>query len=1809
MTVSIPGYRILDGLYQSHTSTVYRAKRDADDLTVVIKILTEDYPSPRQIFRYQHEYEISHSLGELKGVIRALGFEKTETSCALVMEDIGADSLKVMMGREKFSVEEVLSLGVLIAQHLGEIHSANVIHKDLNPANIIYNPNTGELKIIDFGISSALTRESPSITCPEVLEGTLPYISPEQTGRMNQSVDYRTDFYSLGATLYEMLTGRPPFEAHDSLEMIHCHIAKPPVAPHYRNVEVPKPLSDIVMKLLAKTPDRRYKSAWGIKADLEECLGQFRATGDIVAFPIAQKDISDRLTIPQKLYGRKQETERLLSGFEQVTRSGGRAIVLISGHSGIGKTALVREIYKPMTLQRGYYISGKFDQFLRNMPYTALINAFQQLIRQLLAEPEESINAWKKRLLDALGISAQVIVDIIPDLELILGRQPAVDVLSPSESQNRFMLLFQKFFGVFARKDHPLVLFIDDLQWADPASIKLVSTLMTSPDDLCFYFLGAYRDNEVNPGHPLFLMLSEIAKIAAMVNEITLGPLAFEHVSELLCDTFYCTAEKAFDLTELILAKTIGNPFFINEFLEVLYAEELVKYRQDLGAWDWNLGKVRAREISDNVVELMGAKIQKLSGETQEALKLAACIGVQFDLEILSGYLKKSPKEAFQLIFPAIAAGLLIPLGEEYKWLELATPLQGQGQGGPILFKYSHDRIKHAAYSLLSDAQRTEIHRKLGLSLLQRNPPEQDDHALFDIVSHLNLALSLLETADDKRQLAQLNAMAGKKAKESAAHDSAMRCLHIALDLLGPTGWEQDYELTVTVHQEAAESACLSGDLAGMSRLTEVLLNKTRTLLEKVRAYEIRIEAFIGEHRVPEAVQTGLAVLRLLGLKLPERAGTHHALLGLVKTKIRLLGKRIEDLVDLPEMTDPVKLAQIRIMRCIATAVYYADPKLMPVMLFAQVNTLLKYGNCSLSPSVFGSWGIVLSGALHDYRTAHEVGKVAIRLLDRWPSTKHRCRTMFLVNTFVKHWNEHLRNTLHDFQESYQIGMLAGDLEYAALSAHQYGHHSFYLGRDLVQLEQELIRYSEAIRQLRQGIPLTLNSIFHQSTLNLLGRSSDPCLLVGTAFDEQKMLPILQESKEGTAIFAVYYHKMMLCTFFRRYREVLELLAVGLPYIDAIRGFFAISRVAFMHALAGLQLYEEASAAERKQFLKVAGQSLSKLKTWSRFAPMNHHHLYCLLKAELCRVRGKDIKAVEWYEQAVDEARKNEYLQEEALASELMADFYISRAKTNVGKAFLGDARFAYLKWGAAAKIKEMEERHGQFMPRAGLPTTLSTSTVQSISVQTTTSKRTTNPLDMESVLKATQNISGEIVLDVLMDKLMKVVIENAGAEKGFLILRKDDSLTIEAQIDLERSNDTIVASVSIDQCEGLSNSIARYVSRTKEKVVLGDAANEGSFVQDPYVVANRPKSVLCIPIQRHGELVAILYLENNQATDAFTPIRVEVLTVLSVQAAISIDNARLYSKLEKALVEAKESARVKSEFLARTSHELRTPLNSIINLPEGLLTLFHSQNVAICSTCQEIFELESGETVNAASVCPACSADGSLALQKRWSFDGELGELPRHLENVVTSGRHLLKVVDDILDISKLEAGKMVVRPEEIKLQDVFRDIYAQASPLSAQKGIPLTVPTVSLTEVLVADRVKLVQIFLNLIGNALKFSDEGSPVDLTVELTPDKVVICVRDKGIGIPKHEQKKIFDSFHQAEAGATRKYGGTGLGLTITKQLVELHGGRLWVESVEGKGSDFFVELPKRGMMMTLSHVGTGKSANAFDKSETEGART
>jgi predicted ATPase len=983
------GYQILAKIYESSKSLVYRGIREEDNKAVILKFLKEDYPTPEEIVRYKQEYEITHSLS-IEGVVRAYSLEKYQNYRVIIFEDFGGESLKFLMNNNAFALKEFLFLAIKIAEILGEIHSSHIIHKDINPSNIVFNPYTKQLKIIDFGISTILSRENPTIKNPNILEGTLAYISPEQTGRMNRSLDYRTDFYSLGATFYELLTHQLPFDATDAMELVHCHIAKQPIPPHELNPEIPLAVSAIVMKLLAKTAEERYQSAWGIQSDLEECLVQLQNNKQILYFPLGRHDNSDKFQIPQKLYGREAEVKTLLAAFESMvsrqssvvigqeistTDNGQRTtdkskMMLVSGYSGIGKSALVQEIYKPITERRGYFISGKFDQFGRNIPYSAIVSAFSDLVRQLLSETEASLAQWREKILTAFGANGQVIIDVIPEVELIVGKQPAVPELAPAESQNRFNLVFQDFIRVFTQPEHPLVMFIDDLQWVDVASLKLIKFLMTAPDNQYLFLIGAYRDNEVIEVHPLMLTVDEIRQAGVRVDRIFLSPLDLSNVNQLISDTLNSPPDKTIPLAELVLFKTGGNPFFMNEFLKSLYAEKLIKFDfTSKGGWQWDLELLKARDITDNVVELMASKIQKLSASTQRVLQVAAAIGNQFDLQTLAIVLEKSQKETALDLHEAVAENLVLPLSDAYKAIEeweLGTgdkedkgtrensrdrelPITTHQSPITIEYKFAHDRIQQAAYSLIPTQDKQAVHWQVGQLLLHNTPPQVLQQKIFDIVNHLNFGFEFNAVQSQRDELAQLNLIAGKKAKASAAYEPAWNYLRVGMDCLSADSWLRQYDLTLALHVEAAEAAYLNGNFEEMDRLAAVVLQQAKILLDKVNVYEIKIQACTAHNKPLEAVKTALSILRMLGINFPKKPTQIDILLKLVRTKLRLAGKRIEDLIELPEMTDPYKLAAMRILSDVASAAYFAAPELFPLIVFEQVNLSLEHGNTAAS--------------------------------------------------------------------------------------------------------------------------------------------------------------------------------------------------------------------------------------------------------------------------------------------------------------------------------------------------------------------------------------------------------------------------------------------------------------------------------------------------------------------------------------------------------------------------------------------------------------------------------------------------------------------------------------------------------------------------------------------------------------------------------------------------------------------------------------------------------------------------------------------
>ncbi len=1788
--ISLPGYHILDTIYNAEDCEVVRATREPDGLRVVLKILAIDVPTPRDILRYRQENAILSALGDIPGVIRVHELVETGQRMALVLEDFDGTPLSELIGDGGVPLPKLLPLAIQAAAILGQIHDAGVIHKDINPSNILHNLDTGQVKIIDFGLSRMLNRENPALGHLHGLEGTLRYISPEQTGRMNRSLDYRTDLYSFGATLYELLLGEPMFVTQSVLELIHSHIARSPLPPHEVDPGIPRVVSDIVMKLLAKTPERRYQSAHGLKLDLETCQQLLAKKGQIPHFVIAQKDASDRLNIPQKLYGRQAEQSLLLEAFERMTLQGSREVVLISGKPGIGKTSLVQEIYRPMTQHRATYVAGKFELLQRNTPYFGLLAACMQLTRSLLSEQEEEIHRWRERVLAAVSPNGRVLTDFIPEFELLLGQQPEVPALGPTESENRFFHVFSKLIGALATREHPLILFLDDLQWADAASLKLLVKLLNSPEELCLFFIGAYRDNEVSEAHPLMLAVREFV-LRCAVSQLRLEPLASEHIAELVGDTLHAPVKDVMPLVEQIMAKTQGNPFFVSEFLESLSTKKLLAYDVNVGAWRWDLERIRTHGFTENVVDLLAEKFARIDPSCQQALGAAACLGHKFHLDILALFLERTPKHTLKALYPAIRSGLIFPLGDAYCGVEHDT--LGQHSLHQVEFRFAHDRIHTTAYAQLSEREKLEAHKKLGQTLLEYHPPTRSDAFLFEITNQLNAAIPLITLTEERLQLARLDLLAGIKAKSTVAYEQALRYLLSASGLLEPDGWEKEYALMLDIATEAAEAAFLCTDFERMVELADSVIAHAATPMEKLRPYQVKIWGQLALNNPVEGIRTALQVLGLLGMRFPEVPSTLQVVAALLGAKLQLKRRGARSLLDLPEMADQKVSAAIQIMRSMTAALFQANPKLHVLMMCKQLQLLFRYGNCAWSGSICASFGILFASLLDDLDSADQMGQLAMLLSERFPSAALKARTGYVYNCFEAHVRGSLSSTLKPLQEGYVLGLQTGDLEYAAFNAHIYCQHAFFQGMELAALEKEMRIYSERIQNLKQQKLLSYNQTLHQVLLNLLGRGETPWVLTGEVMNEPEYIVRMQEAKDLSGLAGLYLEKLQLALVFEQPQEALQNAEACRAVLPSVRGMFLFTRFFAYDSLARLACYSSASPAERKGLLRAVATNQRKLHKRAEYSAENHLHLYLFVEAERCRIKDDLLEAMRLYDQAIETASQNRFLNDLAMIQERAAEYYLRLGRAQISKSYLLEARASYLKWGAAGKVSHLEKKYEAFLVKdrpsshksvsTNKPAqqTLSASATMSTSLSSTT-HQTSGSIDFESVIKATQTISGQIVLADLLDSLIRIAIENAGAEMGALVFENEGRLLIEAHFDLSKDDSVSVVAVPLESSKTVCANIIRYVFRTRDSVVLCDAANEGNFVQDNYVQEQRPKSVMCIPILRSKRVVGVLYLENNQAADVFSSERVAVLDVLSAQAAISLENARLYKRLEDALFKAQEAARIKTEFLATISHELRTPLNPIINFSEGMIEEFSRVEAAHCAECDNWFELDPGERIEEGSECSVCSRRGSLRQGPRDKCGADEEICLQNLRIIKDTSTHLLSLVEDLLESSSLELGKASLHAEEIPIGTLVEEVVLSLQSNADKNSVALVSSPVPAELRLVGDRVKLKQILSNLINNAIKFSPREGRIDIRAQsIDPEHIRLAVSDQGIGISKEHQAVIFEPFRQIDGSATRKFGGAGLGLAIVKRLAELHGGNVHVESEPGKGSTFFVDLPLR----------------------------
>jgi PAS domain S-box-containing protein len=1112
-------------------------------------------------------------------------------------------------------------------------------------------------------------------------------------------------------------------------------------------------------------------------------------------------------------------------------------------------------------------------------------------VRQLLTETELQLQQWREEIGCALGANGQIIIDVIPDVELIIGKQNPIPKLPPTEAKNRFNLVFQNFIQVFCQKEHPLVLFLDDLQWADTATLQLLQLIMNHANTQYLFLVGAYRDNEVSATHPTMLTLSEMNKQGVIINHLSLSPLNLNQVNEFIANTLKTECIYTQRLAELVWEKTQGNPFFIKEFLKSLYAEQFLKFDTNFGAWFWDVEQIINRSITDNVVELMTEKIQRLSESAIKKIQLAACIGNQFDLKTLSVINEKSQKETANELWDAIQARLILPIGDDYKFLQTNRELNEL----KITYKFTHDRIQQAAYSLIALDDKQAVHWKVGQLLLQNASPQVLQQKIFDIVNQLNFGIQAIDVQLERDKLAQLNLIAGKKAKATSAYKPAWNYLKIGRDCLSVNSWLFQYDLTLELYVEAAEVAILTGNFEEMENLTSVVLQQAKTLLDTVKVYEVKIQACTVQNKPSEAIEIALSVLKLLGIRFPRNPNKLDILIELVRTKFSLPGKRVENLINLPEMTDPYKLAVMRILSDVFSAAYLAAPKLFPLLVLKQVNLSIKYGNTTVSTYAYATYGLIISGeAVGDIETGYQFGQLALRLVDKFNAKELKTRTLFIVNYFIKHWKEHLRETLNPLRDAYLIGLETGDLEYAAYAACVYSYHSYVLGKNLATVEREMAMYSSALSQLGQETAFYYNQLNRQVVLNLMGRAEDKCRLVGESYDEVKMLPLHLKANAQNICHSLYFYKLVLGYLFQNYQQALENAKLVEKYLDSAVGTIPLSH--FYNSLVHLAIYFEASKSEQKLILQKVKANQKKIKKWAYFAPMTHLHKFYLVEAERHRVLDEKTKAIDCYDRAIALAKENEYLNEEALANELAAKFYIAWGKEQVAQAYLTNAYYCYLRWGATAKVKDLERQYPKLVKRFRKANT----SIDCRNSLSNTSGRTSGEvLDLAALMKASQAIASEIELDKLLTTLMTILLENSGAQTGYLILESQGQLLLEASSDANSNQIRVLQSACIETC--LPVSIIHYVARTQEGLIESDVARKGRFTQDAYIQTHQPKSILCAPLLNQGQLIGIVYLENNLADGVFTPDRLEVIQLLSTQAAIALTNARLYTQVQSA--------------------------------------------------------------------------------------------------------------------------------------------------------------------------------------------------------------------------------------------------------------------------------------------------------------------
>ncbi len=1490
--LQLTGYEIGPAVGRAGDRVIYSAQRLVDDQPLVVETLDVEYPERYQVAEIRREGSIAIGLADIPGVRRVYEvLPHGSGNLALVAEPVESllRACLEQTGHQGMPLAEVLDIALQLVNTLGEIHARDLVHKSLTPDHVLFKPSTGHVALAGFGIASELDQERQAMQMSRRLEGPLPYISPEQTGRMNRDLDYRSDYYSLGVLLFELLTGRQPFQADSLLEWVHSHISRLPPAPHELRADVPEIVSAIVLKLMEKNPEARYQSASGLKHDLTRCADQLAAGHEPEPFPLGQQDGVQKFLIPQTLYGRARELDQLLGLFEAAV-AGSNEFCLVHGYSGVGKSALVNELDRPLVRERGFLVQGKFDQFQQGDAYTALAATFRGLVQQILAEPEALIGQWRERLLEALVPNAQLVVDLVPELELMIGPQPPVVALPPAEARNRLQIVLTTFLRVFAGEGHPVVLFLDDLQWSDAPTLELLRRLVSSHELTHLLLIGAYRSNEVGVGHPLRLLLEDLQH-KKEIRQLPLGPLNRDSVAQLVAGALCRQPDETRPLSDMLFDKARGNPFFTNELLRQLHKEGAIAPDPVTGHWQWDLDAACWSGVSNDVVAFMVDNLRQFAPETQRVLQLAACIGGSFDLHTLSVIYEQSVTDTAAALLPALKQHTVLPLHSDYR---LVGKHLAAENNEPVLFnpnyRFQHDRVQQAAYALIDVQRLREVHLSIGRLMLQSVGDQVPEDRVIDIVSHLNEGRLLISSSAEQYQLAQLNLRAGVRAKQSSAYQTALNYLQVAQTLLPDNPWQTASELMPVLAAELQQCAYLTGQAEQADHWIGLMLMHARTDLERSNILATRTRQYATLGRMEASIQSAIQGLELLGIQFTDHPTAEYIAEEKQQVLANLGGRSIAGLVDAPLVQDEATLTAMRLlMEIFAAAFLSGSGNLFPYLVLKSVNLSLRHGNCPESAFAYAAYGMLLCGELDEPALGYEYAKVGLAINERLDDQALRARVIYVYAMFVNHWSNHWSSLTGWFRKGIEAGYQTGDLLYLAYSAQDCVIWDPTL--DLETASQLHAENLEIVRECAYQDSLDSGTLFLQLQRNLLGLTKSPFSLSDDNFDEQACLEGMRQRQFMTGIANYQIYHAEICLLYGDTEQALEYVRAQDRLIKSAMSLPQLVRFYIVAYLTLVSRYPAMSPAEQTETRQRLERDLARMTRWADNCADNFRHLKYLMEAERCVLEGDCEMALSRYDAAIDAARLSGFLRDEATAFERAARHLLALGRRRSAEGYLRGAYRVYDRWGAHRKVALLEQEFPVLRELAG-------------GIELAVGRQERGDLDLASVMKASRQISGEIVLEKLLNTTMDILLENAGGQWGCLVVRHEGRLEVKtARFPEERSQVEGLADYSwvCDPVKGkqpLPVSLISHVLHNGEAVVLHDAAYEGAFVNDPYMLSLRPASVCCVPIRR-DRFETVLYMENNLASGVFTQSRVEVIRLLAAQAAVAIENAHLYEQLQ----------------------------------------------------------------------------------------------------------------------------------------------------------------------------------------------------------------------------------------------------------------------------------------------------------------------